>query len=224
LRIEVWDTGCGIPEDQRQNIFDEFYRVYDPTRDPGPGLGLGLAIVDRLCRLLDHPIELTSKPGKGSRFAVTVPVAAARPQVVEQSTTIHLPIEASSGKLVFVIDDDPLVLEGMGGLFRSWGFRVMTASNAAAVGTLADNDDVPDLIISDYRLPDGKTGLDLIRDLRNAFSDQIPAFLISGDTNPEPQSEAQAAGFHLLHKPVNPMALRATVNRMLRTEQIASVH
>ena len=224
LRIEVWDTGCGIPEDQRQNIFDEFYRVHDPARDQGPGLGLGLAIVDRLCRLLDHPIELTSKPGRGSRFAVTVPRAEARLQVVEESTAIRLVVEESTGKLVFVIDDDPLVLDGMGGLFRSWGCRVMTASNAAAVGTLAGNEDVPDLIISDYRLPDGKTGLDVIGQLRNAFGEQIPAFLISGDTNPEPQSEARAAGFHLLHKPVNPMALRAMVNRMLRKEQTVSLH
>ncbi|HEY7301103.1 MAG TPA: ATP-binding protein [Xanthobacteraceae bacterium] len=224
LRIEVWDTGYGIPEDQRRNIFDEFYRVQDPARDAGPGLGLGLAIVDRISRLLDHPVDLASTLGKGSRFAVTVPVAAAPPQVVEESTTIRLPIDALSGKLVFVIDDDPLVLEGMGGLFKSWGCRVMTAANTAAVGALAGNDDVPDLIISDYRLPDGRTGLDVIGQLRDAFEEPIPGFLISGDTNPEPQSAARAAGLHLLHKPVDPMALRAMVNRMLRAAEIASVH
>src|SRR5262249_3709058 len=100
LRIEVWDTGRGIPEDQRQNIFDEFYQIADPGGEQRVGLGLGLAIVDRLCRLLDHPIELSSKIGRGSRFAITVPLAQARPQVVEETAAVRLPIEASSGKLV----------------------------------------------------------------------------------------------------------------------------
>jgi signal transduction histidine kinase/CheY-like chemotaxis protein len=223
LRIEVWDTGRGIPEDQRQNIFDEFYQVPDAHRDHKVGLGLGLAIVDRLCRLLEHPIDLTSEFGKGSRFAITVAVAEARPQAIEEAVPVRLP-DASSGKLIFVIDDDPLVLDGMGGLFRSWGCQVMTAASAAAASSLAGSDDVPDLIISDYSLPDGKTGIDVIGQLRGAFGEEIPAFLISGDTNPEPQSEARAAGFHLLHKPVDPMTLRAMVNRMLRKQEAVAVH
>jgi signal transduction histidine kinase/CheY-like chemotaxis protein len=217
LRIEVWDTGVGIPEDQRQNIFGEFYRLGEPDRDRRGGLGLGLAIVDRLGRLLDHPIELTSRVGQGSRFVVTVPLVAARTEVAEQPAPIRLLPDVATGKLVVVIDDDPLVLDGMGGLFRSWGCRVVTAGtdNAAMTG-LAAHDHVPDLIISDYRLADGKTGFDVIKQLRSAFSAQIPAFLISGDTNPEPLREARASGYHLLHKPVDPMALRAMLNRMLK--------
>jgi CheY-like chemotaxis protein len=146
-----------------------------------------------------------------------VPLVAARTGVAEQPTPIRLLPDISNGKLVVVIDDDPLVLDGMGGLFRSWGCRVVTAgTDNAAMSGLAEHEHVPDLIISDYRLADGRTGIDVIKRLRNAFSAPIPAFLISGDTNPEPLREAQASGYHLLHKPVDPMALRAMLNRMLK--------
>jgi CheY-like chemotaxis protein len=120
-----------------------------------------------------------------------------------------------------VVDDDPLVLDGMGGLFRSWGCRVVTAgTDAAAISGLAQHDHPPDLIISDYCLADGTTGIDVIARLRSAFSAEIPAFLISGDTNPEPLREARANGYHLLHKPVDPMTLRAMLNRMLKQAAI----
>jgi CheY-like chemotaxis protein len=123
--------------------------------------------------------------------------------------------DISADKLVVVVDDDPLVLDGMGSLFRNWGCRVITASSdAAALANLAER--VPDLIISDYRLADGTTGIDVIARLRSAFATPIPAFLISGDTNPEPLHEARANGYHLLHKPVDPMTLRAMLHRMLR--------
>jgi signal transduction histidine kinase len=111
VHIEVWDTGPGIPEDQRRNIFGEFYRLGDSHG----GLGLGLAIVDRLCRLLHHPIELVSTMGKGSRFSVTVPAAAAPAKLAERQSVPAPAIDVSSGKLVVVMDDDALVLDGMGG-------------------------------------------------------------------------------------------------------------
>src|SRR5262249_54568451 len=103
LRIEVWDTGVGVPENQRQNIFKEFYRLGAAEQDRGHGLGLGLAIVDRLCRLLDHPIELTSVVGHGSRFSVSLPLATPRP-VAQPSPAAA--IDLAMGKFVVVIDDD----------------------------------------------------------------------------------------------------------------------
>src|SRR5205085_1978369 len=206
VRIEVWDTGGGIPQDEHQKIFGEFYRLGEPERDRRAGLGLGLAIVDRLCRLLDHPITLTSILGRGSRFAVAVPMVAAQAATVERRIPVRARLDKSNGKLVAVIDDDPLVLDGMGGLFRSWGFRAVTgATDRAVLSGLAEHGQPPDLIISDYRLPDGVTGIEVIERLRNEFCIEIPAFLISGDTNPEPLHEAQAGGYHLLHKPVDPM-------------------
>jgi signal transduction histidine kinase len=223
LRIEVWDTGAGIPQDQYQNIFGEFYRLGEPDRDHRAGLGLGLAIVDRLCRLLGHPIELTSTLGKGSRFTVAVPLVAARAEAAELPALVRAPVDSSSGKLVVVIDDDPLVLDGMGGLFRSWGCRVVTGGTyGAALNALAEYERQPDLIISDYRLPDGKTGIDAIERMRSAFCTQIPAFLISGDTNPEPLREARAGGYNLLHKPVDPMTLRAMLSHLLKKVQVAN--
>jgi CheY-like chemotaxis protein len=217
LRIEVWDTGLGIAEDQRQNIFSEFYRLGEPERDQRAGLGLGLAIVDRLCTLLALPIELRSVVGQGSRFTVVVSQAPVRPTVAEQPVVARVPIDVSDGKLIAVIDDDPRVLDGMRGLLRSWGCRVVSGDAAVVVikGLAACP---PDLIISDYRLSDGKTGIGAIAQVRDEFGGAIPAFLISGDTHSDALLQARANGLQLLHKPVDPMKLRAMVNRLLRKQ------
>jgi signal transduction histidine kinase/CheY-like chemotaxis protein len=219
LRIEVWDTGPGIAEDQHQNIYTEFYRVGEPERDQRAGLGLGLAIVERLCTLLAQPIELRSVVGRGSRFTVVASQAPVRTTVAERPVAARDPIDVSDGKLVVVIDDDPRVLDGMRGLLRSWGCRVISDDTATAVikGLGACS---PDLIISDYRLSDGKTGIEAIAQLRHEFGCAIPAFLISGDTHSDALHQARANGLHLLHKPVDPMTLRAMVNRMLRRQPV----
>jgi signal transduction histidine kinase len=215
LRIEVWDTGPGIPASERQAIFGEFYCLGEPDRDPRSGLGLGLAIVDRLCRLLHHRIDLSSTVGKGSRFGIEVPLVAARPEIAEQAVPARVILEPFNDELVFVIDDDPLVRDGMAGLFRSWGCRVVTCDGAALTG-LAEHERQPDLIISDFRLLDNNTGIEVIERLRSAFGAQIPAFLISGDTGVGPSRMARASGLQLLHKPVTPMTLRAMFGRLLR--------
>jgi CheY-like chemotaxis protein len=213
LRIEVWDTGVGIPENQQLNVFREFYRLGTTEQDPGHGLGLGLAIVDRLCRLLGHPIELTSLVGRGSRFLVSLPLASPRP-VAQQSPTAA--IDLAIGKFIVVIDDDALVLDAMRGILKSWGCGVVTAkSDAGALAALAGHARQPDLIISDYRLGDGRTGFEVIERLQSAFGARIPAFLISGDTAPERLREASASGYYLLHKPVLPMTLRSVVSQLL---------
>ncbi len=176
LRIEVWDTGAGIPQDQHQYIFSEFYRLEKPDQDPG-GLGLGLAIVDRLCRLLKYPVELKSKVEKGSRFSITVPSIRAPVDAAGPRTVVRPRIIAFDKRLVVVIDDDPLVLEGMGGLIRSWGCSVVTGSTDAAVlDELADYDDPPSVIISDYHLRNGKTGIEAIAHLREALTTSNSGF------------------------------------------------
>jgi signal transduction histidine kinase len=214
LRIEVWDSGIGIPHDQQRNIFSEFYQVAGPERRSG--LGLGLAIVERLCGLLDYRVEVVSALGKGSRFTLLVPLAAARMDIPQPSSApSHLP-DPAQGKLVVVVDDDALVLDGMRGLLQSWGCRVVTgASESAVLARIADQASRPDLIISDYRLSDGKTGIEVIEGLRRALAAPIPAFLISGDSGPEPGRQARARGYPLLHKPVRPVTVRATVNQLL---------
>jgi len=219
IRIEVCDSGPGIPEDQRRNIFGEFYRLAGENRHGG--LGLGLAIVERLCKLLDHPIDLASKVGKGSRFAVTVPSAPAREQYAAPQVAAPAAADVSRGKAVVVIDDDALVLDSIGGMLRSWGCEVITADSLEAAISALAKEQRPDLIISDYRLGDGQSGITAIAKLRESFGATIPAFLMSGDTAPERLREAQESGHHLLHKPVRPMRLRAMVNQMLKTPQVA---
>jgi signal transduction histidine kinase/CheY-like chemotaxis protein len=222
LRIDVCDTGAGIPEEQRQRIFGEFYQMAGTAQDRSGGLGLGLAIVDRLGRLLSHQVELDSLVGRGSRFSITVPLAA-QPRMADMQAPSSVIADPARGKRVLVIDDDALVLDGMRGILQSWGCEVETAASGdAALAGLAANGGKPDLIISDSRLANGETGIEAIARLRQAAGTSIPAFVITGDTAPERLREASAGGFHLLHKPVSPMALRTTLNRLLRTP--AAIH
>jgi two-component system, sensor histidine kinase len=218
VHIEVWDSGPGIPEDQRRNIFGEFYRLAgDNTYG---GLGLGLTIVDRLCNLLGHPIKLVSTVGKGSRFSITVPMTAARAQIAEPQPA-QVAIDAIRGKLLVVIDDDALALDSMGGLLRNWGCRVVAAATPDEAVADLGPEKRPDLIICDYRLASGQSGIAAIADLRKAFGAAVPAFLMSGDTAPESLREARESGHHLLHKPLSAMALRAMINRLLKSSGVA---
>jgi len=224
LRIEVWDSGPGIPEQERKNVFGEFYRGANSDGEGRGGLGLGLAIVERLCGLLGHPIELESVVGKGSRFAVTVPLVAATPAFLPPTMVPQAARLASISRLIVLIDDDALARDGMGTLLRSWGYAVAShASDCEALVALAASGKMADLIIADYRLADGKTGIAAIESLRSRLGMPIPAFLISGDTAPERLREVRALGYHLMHKPVSPMALRATLAQFLKHSQIAAV-
>lgn len=222
LRIEVWDTGRGIPPDQQQNIFSEFYRVEGSERDSS-GLGLGLAIVDRLCRLLDHPIEVKSVPGKGSCFAIAVPMVAPADAVTVPQLEAPPRVSVAGNKLIVVIDDDPLVLDGMARLIKSWGCRVIAGSEeSAALDGLSRCGAQPDAIISDYRLRNGKTGIEAIARLREAAAAPVPAFLMSGDTDLDVVREAKASGLALLHKPVEPATLRAMLVEALKRSAVTS--
>jgi two-component system, sensor histidine kinase len=214
LQIEVRDSGIGIPEDQQRNIFGEFHQLSTAKQDRRGGLGLGLAIVDRLCRLLDCPIKVMSRLDRGSRFVISVPLTTPL-KLAEHPPTVA--VDQAMGKSVVVIDDDALVLDGMRGVLKSWGCSVVTAtSEALALAVLSKGERPPDIIISDYRLSDGKTGFDVIERIRRAFGTPIPAFLISGDTAPERLREARASGYYLLHKPVLPITLRAVVSQLLK--------
>ena len=216
LSLEVWDTGVGIPEDQQRRVFGEFYRLGGPGGDRSGGLGLGLAIVDRLCELLGHPLGLISQVGKGSRFAVSVPLVD-KPRAAAVAISSGDSMDPVRGKLVVIIDDDPLVLQGMHDVLQSWGCNVVAAaSRTGALAALSSGGGPPDLIIADYDLPHGDTGFDVIARLRTAFGANVPAFLVTGDTTPERLREADARGFYLLHKPVLPMNLRAVISQLLK--------
>ena len=215
LRIEVWDSGPGIPEDQKQNIFGEFFQLTAPERNRYGGLGLGLAIVDRLRLLLNHQIDLASTVGRGSRFAILVPMADECVTSTEPVDSPHPAAFAVEGKVILVIADAPIVQEVTGGLLGKWGYSVLTAgSDEAALIRLAERQQRPDLIISDYHLASGKTGIRAIEQINAAFGSSIPAILISGDTAPEPLRDAKDRGYILLHKPVDPMRLRAVMHEL----------
>jgi len=216
LRIEVWDSGPGIPEDQKQNIFGEFFQLAARDRNRYGSMGLGLAIVDRLRLLLNHPIDLASIVGRGSRFAILVPMADECGTSAEPVDPPHPAAFAVEGKVVLVIADAPIVQEGTGGLLGRWGYTVLTTgSDEAALIRLAERQQRPDLIISDYHLANGKTGIRAIEEINAAFGSSIPAILISGDTAPEPAREVRDRGYILLHKPVDPMRLRAVMHELL---------
>lgn len=218
VRIDICDSGLGIPQAEQRRIFGEFVQLTAGRPDRGGGLGLGLSIVERLGRLLDHPIEVKSRVGSGSRFSIIVPLAATRSEATEAPVSLATIADPARGKRVVVIDDDAIVLEGMGGILRSWGCDVVTAEcGETALAKLAAQGRKPDLIISDYRLANGRTGIEAIERLRGELGTAIPAFLISGDTAPERLRQASDNGFHLLHKPVAPMRLRAMLNQLLRT-------
>jgi CheY-like chemotaxis protein len=189
LRIDVCDSGMGIPEDHRRNIFREFFQLGSEKRQGAAGLGLGLAIVDRLCGVLGHPIELSSR-----RFSLLVPLAPSE-AVPAASDAPRAELVSEPGKLIIVIDDNESVRESTCGLLKRWGCLVESAaSEDAALVKLAELARQPDLIISDYRLAHGKTGFELIDRMRHAYGAQIPAFLISGDTTPERLREAHPPG------------------------------
>lgn len=217
LRIEVLDTGRGIPANERAKVFSEFYQLEGGRIARQGGLGLGLSIVDRLGRLLGHAVELDSQVEAGSRFSVLVPLASEASRALDDHASKPIAVaDVITDKLVIIIDDDQMVLESMRGLLQSWGCRVLAAGSAAtALELLSGEPYAPDLIISDLRLADASTGIEAIAAVCSRCGTAIPAFLISGDTGPERLHDVRASGYHLLHKPVPPMALRAMLNRLL---------
>jgi two-component system, sensor histidine kinase len=215
LNIEVWDTGIGIPQDKLNDIFQEFYQLGNAERDKAKGLGLGLAIVKRIGELLGHPIDVKSRIRRGSKFTVRVPVAS---NVVGGNADIGLPQLDESllvGATILVIDDEVNVLEAIELVLKQWGCDVLTAeSQSQAVEKLRQQDRAPDVILSDYRLRDGETGIAAIQAIHRDWG-VTPAALITGDTARDRLKEATESSYELLHKPLNPFHLKASMCRML---------
>lgn len=219
LRVDVCDTGVGIPADRHRAIFAEFYRGR-PHSAPGEGLGLGLAIVDRLSSMLELPIEVASTPGKGSRFSVLLSDVLPNAPDLQPRTLPPISHDDLPGKRIVVIDDDALVLTGTTGLLRNWGCEVVAAhSEQEAIESLGLT--APDLIISDYQLPEG-TGIEAIDALRRMFGTPIPAFIVSGDLALSLDAEVRASGLKLVHKPLSPMVLRAMIEHLIKSEAQAA--
>ncbi len=221
VRIEVWDTGPGIPPHKHQVIFKEFQRLDTHTR-AARGLGLGLSIVERIGRMLAHPVELASKVGSGSVFSVTLPMARAEDAPSENKHQQMRPTAADlSGCTVLCIDNEPAVLDGMATLLDGWRCTVLRAENGAqAVALATQADTLPDIILADYHLEDG-FGLAAIAQVREAVGRATQAVIITADQSLQVQEEVRAAGLTMLRKPVKPASLRALLTQ-LRLRQAAA--
>jgi signal transduction histidine kinase len=202
--LEVYDTGIGIEESQQSAVFREFHQLGNPERDRTKGLGLGLAIVDGLARTLGHSLYLHSKRGRGSVFRLTVPIAtedmALTPLVFEASAARPLNVR------VLVVDDDEFVRHSMRHLLRDWGCECKAVETIESALTTA-RDWAPGVVISDYRLRNQCSGIEVIDALRAELGQDLPALLITGDTAPQRLREAVGSGLPLLHKPVSPSRL-----------------
>lgn len=212
LRIEVRDNGPGIVPAKQAVIFDEFVRLQ--PEDDGPreerGLGLGLAIVDRIARMLDLPIGLASAPGRGSTFSVTVPRVAAVAAVPPAPSVPQPQLLIEAESFVLCIDNEAQVREAMAALLGGWGCRVAaTATQAEALEAVARAGRLPDLVLADLHLDEGPDGLDVVTELRRQWGRAVPAALVTADRDPTLRLRARARQVELLHKPVKPASLRA---------------
>jgi two-component system CheB/CheR fusion protein len=215
VSIQVHDTGVGIPDQQLSLIFEEFYQVDNVGRDRRKGLGLGLAIVNRLACLLDHPISVRSAVGRGTAFEVSVPLAEAAAAAAAPCSASE-GIAGENGSLIALIDDDPDVLDSLQMFVEQLGYGVVAAATAGqAVEELRRRHHAPDAIVADYRLEGGQTGSDAIRTLREAFGSGIPGILLTGDAAIFGNRIRQDDAFRFLAKPIRPDELERILGEAL---------
>jgi signal transduction histidine kinase len=211
VEIGVTDTGPGIAPEKQSVIFEEFRRL--DTRSQGKGLGL--AIVRRASEMLRHPVALRSEPGKGSTFAIMVPLGQEQSEEEQESPPTSR--DRSMRDLsVLVVDNERQIQSGMRTLLTGWGCAVTTADGFEEAAARFSHTERPDIILVDYHLKDGETGDTVIDRLHRHFGAAIPAVMISADRGETLKTQLAAAGTPLLNKPVKPAQLRALLRTMLR--------
>jgi len=215
--IGVWDQGSGIPADKLPTVFQEFQRLPEHRAMDGKGMGLGLAIVERLAQLLQHRLLVKSVPGRGSLFGVVVPYGDATEvgrlprQLQAQPAATYQP----TGLNVLLIDNDAAILQGMQLLLAGWGCMTVAVSNREqALAALAVSE--PDIILADYQLDHGETGVEVVAALCAQAGRTIPAALVTADRGPEVAAQAAQRGWELLTKPVRPARLRALIGHLAK--------
>jgi Na+/proline symporter/signal transduction histidine kinase/CheY-like chemotaxis protein len=223
VSIEVHDSGIGIPAAQFETVFKEFARL-DEGAKTATGLGLGLSIVDRISRVLDHPVQLASRPGRGTIFRVDLPLDAsvARPAKASERPERRKRSQPLTGLRVLCIDNEPKILEGMALLITGWGCTVREAQSITALDEITrSGEPAPDIITADYHLDDGD-GIAAIQSLRAAYEADVPALLITADRSADVRNEAEKHGISLQHKPVRPAALRAYLTQIAGQRRLAA--
>ena len=217
VALEVWDTGVGIPAEKLGLIFEEFYQIDNPERDRSRGLGMGLAIVRRLCDLLGHSLEVHSKPGRGSTFRVVVPAGSpydpAQPSLEAETRPPRTDVRVT----LLLIDDERAIREATRELLLPLGVEVLLAATIAEAVELARQATAPiDVILSDWRLRGTETGVDAVRAVRKICGEATPAVLVTGDTTTEVLTLAHENGLVVLHKPLQPRELLRLIRRLQR--------
>jgi signal transduction histidine kinase/CheY-like chemotaxis protein len=216
--ISVEDTGIGIPEIEHQRVFEEFYQLGNPERDRSRGLGLGLSIVRRLAQLLELTIDMSSAPGRGTRFSVTVPpgdrAGAASSGAVSPADALQSS-QSLAGTRVLVLDDEEAVRRGMETLLRAFGCQVRTAG-CISEAVMQCRHMTPDILLVDLRLRGDENGIAAIEELRSTRP-ALPAILVSGDTAPDRLQDAHRAGIAMLHKPVSAQTLHQAITHEIRS-------
>lgn len=215
IKIEVGDTGVGIPQAHHQDVFREFFQLGNPERDRNKGLGLGLAIVNRLTVLLGHPLDMRSTPAAGSVFSVSLSrgdaaIAQAQEPAMDTVQSDEMPLR------ILLIEDELHVQEAMTVLLQSWGHEVVAVSSEGEALTIAP---MPDVVIADYRLRENRTGFEALHRIGSLWGQAIPSLIVTGDTSPERSRQAQESGFAFLHKPVAPGKLRAFLRGVQRARR-----
>ncbi|MGQ9365067.1 ATP-binding response regulator [Azospirillum sp. ST 5-10] len=222
LRIEVWDTGPGIAAEHLDTIFEDFVQLGNPERDRSRGLGLGLAKVRRKAALLGHTVDVRSRPGQGSVFSITVPVAAFEPVAETADSAVAAEARPSVAWHILVVEDDPVQRSGMQLLLESWGHVVTAAADGtAAVQAVRDGDGVPDAIVTDFRLPGALNGVQVVTRVGEIANRPVPGIILTGDTAPERIREAVTTGCRLLHKPFTPDLLRDALAALAASPEAA---
>jgi two-component system CheB/CheR fusion protein len=220
VRIEVCDSGIGIPEGQREAIFEEYYQLDNLARERGLGLGLGLSIVRRVGELLGHEVGLRSIPGKGSIFFIDVAGGGLPQEKPDDGGAYAKPAAARLTGAILIVEDDPMVSDALVLLFKGEGYRTLVATDGRAVAALQDSPGfAPDVVVADYNLPGGASGLEVIERLRAASGRALPAIVLTGDIAADVLRKVVAADCDYLHKPVNVDRLTQRIQDMLSAQQ-----
>ncbi len=213
-RIEVWDTGPGIPEHEQDNIFKEFHRL-NARASASEGMGLGLAIVERACALLEHPLGVSSQMGKGTCFMVQIPVAFDSPEAAVSRTPVRPnPRLMARDKIAFLVENDEELRRALCMLLEKWGVSVLDAASGEEALDLIDELEVlPDFFLVAYQLGDGITGVEFLRLMRARYGD-VPARIVTANRSPEVRAMCQSAGIGMLMKPIDPRAIEALIQEL----------
>ncbi|MGF6590178.1 PAS domain S-box-containing protein [Pseudomonas sp. 2835] len=219
LSIEVWDTGIGIAPERREEVFQEFRRGDVQRPDQDRGLGLGLAIVDKIAGILSHRLQLRSVPGKGSMFAIEVPCSHQAPRRLAEPDLSEPLRERLEGARIWVLDNDAAICAGMRTLLEQWGCEVVTAlSEQDLARQVPCNSAEADLLIADYHLDNGRNGVDAVAAINAQRAVPLAALMITANYSNELKQQVRERGHTLMHKPVRPMKLKAAISHLLGAE------